>query len=202
MKKFILGFIIGSLIFTTIPVLAVTMLGKAVDTIYPVIIDGERVSKDAIVIEGTSYLPVRVVAETVGYNVYFKGGEILLNKKIEPKFGSKGAFYYKSDWFDIGKRNNNPWDKSTKPELSLFFELDGELYVPYHIFNKYAKLENAGIIISLPGKTECKINYMKGNEKYIPGCQSFVEIGITFVKASELGVKAVIKGNEVWIEQN
>lgn len=49
--------------------LAPSMLGKVVDDAAAVYLDGERLEKDAIIIEGTSYLPVRLLSEKLGLSV-------------------------------------------------------------------------------------------------------------------------------------
>lgn len=82
MKKLLSGFVFGLTMAIAIPVLASNMVGKKIDNVYPIVIDGNRLSKDAIVIEGTSYLPVRVMAEFVGHNVYFENNQVILKRKV------------------------------------------------------------------------------------------------------------------------
>lgn len=82
MKKTLSGFAFGLTLAIAIPVWASGVVGMKVDTTYPVVIGEYRLSKDAVSIEGTSYLPVRVMAETVGYNVYFEQNKVILKRKV------------------------------------------------------------------------------------------------------------------------
>lgn len=82
MKKFIAGFICGALLFSGVSVFAATkspMIGKRVDGVASVIVNGKKLEKDAILIEGTSYLPVRAMTEAIGGKIISaNGGEIQL----------------------------------------------------------------------------------------------------------------------------
>jgi len=81
-KKFILGALFGSFL-VSFTAYAEDIIGKIVDGTFPVFIDGKQVSVDAITIEGTSYLPVRAVAESLGLDVQFTGREIMLEKPVQ-----------------------------------------------------------------------------------------------------------------------
>ena len=61
-----------------------SLIGEKVDGVSPLMIDGNRAAKDVIVINGTSYLTVRVSGEMFGYDVDYEDGTVLLNKKQEP----------------------------------------------------------------------------------------------------------------------
>lgn len=60
-------------------------VGKKVTSTMKLVIDGQQAAKDVIIIEGTSYLPVRVSAELFGYDVEYENRTVYLNKKEEPK---------------------------------------------------------------------------------------------------------------------
>jgi len=62
-------------------------VGKKVTSTMKLVIDGQQAAKDVIIIEGTSYLPVRVSAELFGYDVEYENRTVYLNKKEEPKQG-------------------------------------------------------------------------------------------------------------------
>ena len=82
MKRFIAGFICGALLFSGVSVFAATkspLVGKRVDGVASVIVNGKRIEKEAAVIEGTSYLPVRALTEAIGGKIISaKSGEIQL----------------------------------------------------------------------------------------------------------------------------
>ncbi|WP_010276361.1 hypothetical protein [Paenibacillus senegalensis] len=74
MKKMIVGGLIGAALTVGVSAHAeVTnlMIGKVVDGVFPVKLNGQTLHTEAIVIEGTSYLPVRAFSETLGMEVRF-----------------------------------------------------------------------------------------------------------------------------------
>lgn len=58
-----------------------SLIGKQVEGQVAVIVDGKEISVPAAIIEGTSYAPVRAVAEAVGRNVDWYEGKVLINSK-------------------------------------------------------------------------------------------------------------------------
>lgn len=87
MKKFIAGAIFGAALMVGVTAYADVqgMVGKVVDGVFPVKIEGQTLENEAIVIEGTSYLPVRELAEKAGYEVSFDMEEgIGLKKEVPP----------------------------------------------------------------------------------------------------------------------
>jgi hypothetical protein len=87
MKKIIAGILIGislSLGVTAYADNIVSLIGKKVDGSFPLIINNVRADKDVLVIDGTSYLPVRSAAALFGYDVSFNADlMVVLNKKTE-----------------------------------------------------------------------------------------------------------------------
>jgi hypothetical protein len=85
MKKIILGMLIGiglSLGVTAYADDIVSLIGKKVDGSFPLIINNVRADKDVLVIDGTSYLPVRSAAALFGYDVSFNADlMVILTKK-------------------------------------------------------------------------------------------------------------------------
>lgn len=78
-----MGFVIGAFVMLSGSALAdeISMIGKTVQGQFPVTVDGETLETPAIVIDGTSFLPVRKFGEVTGYEVSFDpDGEIILNK--------------------------------------------------------------------------------------------------------------------------
>lgn len=61
-----------------------SLIGKAIQGQFDVIVSGEKLTTPAIVVDGTSYLPARSFAETLGYKVLFDPeGGIQLEKSTE-----------------------------------------------------------------------------------------------------------------------
>lgn len=85
MKKILIGIMIGAVAATATSAYAdvATMVGKVVDGSFPLIVNGQKAEKDAIVIEGTSYIPVRAAGELFGYDASFSDSKIILNRKGE-----------------------------------------------------------------------------------------------------------------------
>lgn len=87
MKKFLLGLSIGFML--SIPIGAhaqiASMIGKVVDGVFPVKVNGNSIENSAIVIEGTSYLPVRAMGDALGMDVSFNAD---LGIELKSKGGS------------------------------------------------------------------------------------------------------------------
>jgi len=85
MKKFILGAICGALIFGGTSVLAdsLSLVGKTVDGEVPVYYNDEPLVAKAITVEGTSYLPVRTIGNTLGADILYKDGAVYVEKQNE-----------------------------------------------------------------------------------------------------------------------
>lgn len=86
-KKIIVGLLIGislSLGLTTYANDIVSLIGKKVEGSFPLIINNARADKDVLVIDGTSYIPVRSAAALFGYDVTFNSDlMVVLNKKSD-----------------------------------------------------------------------------------------------------------------------
>lgn len=85
MKKFMTGLIAGMLFMVSMTTFAEEIesyIGKVIEGQFPVIVDGQKVDKPGLVIEGTTYLPVRATAELFGYDIAFIDSQVILNKKV------------------------------------------------------------------------------------------------------------------------
>lgn len=83
MKKFFLGLFVGVLLMVSVSVYAdeiESYIGKVIEGQFPVIVDGNEVEKPGIVVDGTTYLPVRAAAELFGYDVSFVDSQVILKK--------------------------------------------------------------------------------------------------------------------------
>jgi len=84
MKKFVFGMFIGLLLAIPLSVASaevISLIGKRVQGSYPVLLNNQRVEKDAIVVDGTSFLPVRTISELFNADVAFVNGEIVITPK-------------------------------------------------------------------------------------------------------------------------
>lgn len=73
MRKYIVGTVFGFILATAFSAHAevVNMIGKVVDGAFPVKVNGAAVDQQAVVIDGTSYLPVRAMGDALGMDVKF-----------------------------------------------------------------------------------------------------------------------------------
>lgn len=82
MKKKLLGTVLVALLIP-LAAHASSFVGKVIEGTFPLYIDGQRVAQDVIVVEGTSFIPVRAASELFGYDVTFDETTrtVLLNKQ-------------------------------------------------------------------------------------------------------------------------
>jgi hypothetical protein len=87
MRKYIIGMFIGVALTISTSVFAedvITLIGQKIQGEFPVKINGEQLEKPAIVINGTSYLPNRAIADALGMDIKFDAdlGIELTNKEV------------------------------------------------------------------------------------------------------------------------
>jgi len=61
-----------------------SLVGKMVQGVFPVVLNDSTLDKQAIVIDGTSYLPVRAAAEALNMNVSFENNTVILKSTNSP----------------------------------------------------------------------------------------------------------------------
>lgn len=74
MKKFVMGLILGVGIMFSVSVYAeevVNYMGAKIEGQFDVKVNGQKIDQPALVVNGTSYLPVRTIAEMFGAEVKF-----------------------------------------------------------------------------------------------------------------------------------
>lgn len=83
MRKYIIGGLIGAALATSFNASAAveSIIGKTVESTAAVKLNGQKLEKDSIIVDGSSYAPVRVIGESLGLAVDFKNNEIVLEKK-------------------------------------------------------------------------------------------------------------------------
>lgn len=125
MKRFFAGIVMGVILTMAVPAIASTIIGKTVGGTFPVYLYGNKLTKDAAVIDSTSYLPVRVLGEALGLDVKFENGQVLLERKQNGD-GKKTLDY---------KINSNVLPiQTTLPDVPAF-QINGEIYVPITILD-------------------------------------------------------------------
>lgn len=210
MKRFVMGVMVGVVLtFPFAGAASTELIGKMIQGTFPLFIDGERAAKDVIVVDGTSYLPVRVSGEMFGYDVSFDevDKEVHLNKQIEETTidtQSTGgeevtvkqdqkiteAYYYRSNVIDI-------WLKDDQEEKLPYLVWDGNVYVPWQIFNNYRTKQNEQVYPNgnkLTINTEESLTYEKDKDYFAFAGKSMIKLSLT-------GYKIEINGDEAWITE-
>lgn len=112
MRKYIIGGLVGFLLavpFTAFGEQISTVIGKQVKSEHAVLVDGKQLDKKAILIDGTTYAPLRAVADAVGYDAAFTNNTVVLsNPSAEgelmttepPVTLPTGEYYYTLDTID------------------------------------------------------------------------------------------------------
>jgi hypothetical protein len=93
MKKFISGVVLGGILATSITVYGEevkNLVGQAIQGTFPVKMDGEVLKNEAVVLDGTSYLPVREIGEKLGMEVKFTPETGIELNRPEPKLDDTG----------------------------------------------------------------------------------------------------------------
>ncbi|MCY9662344.1 hypothetical protein P5G65_11955 [Paenibacillus chondroitinus] len=207
MRKYIIGAIFGILLGTSISAHAevASIVGKVIEGDFTVIINGRTLNNKAIVIEGTSYLPVREIGDSIGYNVSFDQN---IGIKLSPKFDNTGL---QTKYLPMVKINDN-----TEMYNGDFYylESDGNQYAsincligPYSLYwtgrdtgvfhpvnNGKSSVQISDVYIKRADDVTVKLtnDYVKDSEAF-----RYKEIsGMVFVKLSTLGLKAEVKYNE------
>lgn len=207
MRKYIIGAIAGFFLATAVTAHAevVNMIGKVVDGAFPVKVNGAQLQNSAIVIEGTSYLPVREFGESLGMDVKFDANMgIELTQKATPAPTSiptvnveqeaKNAvmnapsYAVKSASLDILNGRDN-----TKVMI-----IDDSVYITANnALGGYVSFDGINTKITVNGKTvsfEGAPNYKTGSDAFMLGAD-------VFVRVSALDLKAEVKDGTLWIEK-
>lgn len=98
MRKYIIGFIAGILVATAGVAAAdtVSMIGKKIQSEAVVTLDGEEIGT-ALIVNGTSYPPLRVIAESVGVGVGWENGVV----KLETQRKQHSLAYWEQTLVDL-----------------------------------------------------------------------------------------------------
>jgi len=98
MKKFsyiLVGMIAGVVLSLSVTAYAdniKSLIGKVVKNEAVVKVNGKEVEKKAVVIDGSSFLPVRAFSDATGYSISFsEQGDILLDKKGDASLSTETA---------------------------------------------------------------------------------------------------------------
>lgn len=198
MKKYIIGAVFGFILSIGVSAHAevVNMIGKVVDGTFAVKVGDNTIDTPAIVIEGTSYLPVRAIGDAIGYTVGFDSD---LGITLTPKAVTQQPFKPKTPLpiQDISRVNILGFLKSG----SNFLELDGNQYVSLSTLlgdNYKIDLKDQNAIITPKDQPDIVINV---SGEYQANIDGFRYQGPAYVKLSVLGLKATVNGDTLIIDK-
>lgn len=141
-KDLVMGFLIGCLLMSATPVLANTVLQKidvALNTI-KVEVNGENLNANNILYNGTTYLPMRAIAEAVGKEVQWEQETMtasIIEKNIDVKIE------------DVNTINNNISYEEFINMFDLRFSIDENgSHIRHFIYNGDLSYENIKNVIS------------------------------------------------------
>lgn len=120
MKKIFFGLIIGLVIGASSSVFADGIIGKKIQNTYDVIVNGKKLDEKAIVVDGTSYLPVRKIGEVTGFSVKF-------DSKVGVTLTGNGGNAALDNEKVSNSSNSNKYQNMSIEELDkIYFDLVGE----------------------------------------------------------------------------
>ncbi|OPH57826.1 hypothetical protein BC351_04840 [Paenibacillus ferrarius] len=212
MKKYILGGITGFLVATTLSAHAeeiTSLIGKTIQGAFPFQIEGKTLGTPAIVVDGTSYLPVRAFGEATGYEVSFNAdlGISLKKKEEQPPLPSpsptpspsatpgpsavgdpsRGYQAIKSVSFSLK-------DEKTKKSTGDFglIQVDGAQYVSLSTVSSFYTISwNEPLVqLSLNGQL---VTLITTNNQYSKGTGAFTYDGTIYINLSMLNLKGIVK---------
>lgn len=197
MKKAAAGFLAGIVITLTATAYAddaASLVGRPVQEALPLLVDGARTARQAIVVRNQSYLPAGTVGELFGYRTEIVDGQILMTEKpADPDFPSAAQ---------PSPSEERPVSGGTvrvgthlfplEPSLGRVEFRNGETYISANLLGAYRGTENGVEVIRLPGQGSVKVDRAS---VYLAGAASYWD-GEPFISLSALGLTAIPDGTE------
>jgi hypothetical protein len=172
------------------------MIGKVVDGTFNVKVGDKTLDTPAIVIEGTSYLPVRAFGDATGYDVGFDSN---LGITMTPKMYTPAPQTPKETLPIKGPITVSMFGNTSS--IDGYLEKDGNQYIPIRgvIGADYSvKYVSPNVIVKEKDKPDIAINV---NNQYQENIDGFTYNGTIFIKLSALGLKATVNGDTLTIDK-
>ncbi|MDD9267160.1 hypothetical protein ACFPES_09015 [Paenibacillus sp. GCM10023248] len=211
MKKYIIGGLAGFLIATTVSAHAeevTNLIGRTIQGAFPFQIEGKTLATPAIVVDGTSYLPVRALGEATGYEVSFDADMGISLKKKEtqpmvptptpspsatpkPQASNDPGSGFQTITTAILSLNEEKAKKSTG-EFGLI-QVDGAQYVSLTTLSSFYTISwgEPMVQVSLDGEL---IGLFASKSQYSQGTGSFTYDGTVYVNLAMLKLKGIVNG--------
>lgn len=220
MKKYVIGGIAGFLLATTLSAHAeeiTSLIGKTIQGSFPFQIEGKTLATPAIVVDGTSYLPVRALGEATGYDVSFDADlGISLKKKEaqppsptpsptstptptpspsatpEPQVPGDPSSGYQAIKTVILSLDDEKTQKSTG-EFGLI-QVDGARYVSLTTLSSFYTVSWGDPMLQLSYGGQL-VGSFATNSHYSKGTGSFIYDGTVYINLSLLKLKGSVNGD-------
>ncbi|MBD2846444.1 hypothetical protein IDH44_14680 [Paenibacillus sp. IB182496] len=104
MKQFILGLVLGAILFTAFSVSAEeikSLVGKKIQGEVRVEFQNQYLMNDGIVINGVSYLPIRELSEILNFSITYRNKTVTINKAEGDVMEEPGFNSASSDMVDL-----------------------------------------------------------------------------------------------------
>lgn len=215
MKKVAAGMIAGFALAVSLSAHAEdvqSVVGRVIEGTLPLRIDGTKADLDAIVVDGTSYIPVRAAGTLFGYQIDYVYGEVVMNKISSGAAGSSGASADSGTASGSGQNVADSVSENVDYTVKSSFltlnsikvrvkDRNGELYVPAALFDKYLSNDGTTLTIKLPNQPAVSFSAYQPYEPGVDGYSDGLERPTIYVKLSALQLKAVVKGNNMTLEK-
>lgn len=189
MRKYMIGIIIGAFLSISTSVFAESLVGQKISEIMPLFIDGKRADKDLIVVNGTSYAPMRAASDLFGYTIKYvpETREVQMKKDI-----SRTVHYVKI------KSVTNTYSKEAND--GDYVLINNEIYVPASVLGS-DNFNYDPTTKTLTGKIG-NID-IKGDQNSDPSKGDpiiFIDAS-PYVKISSVGLKGTFNNGELIIDK-
>lgn len=207
-----IGGIAGFLLATTLSAHAeeiTSLIGKTIQGAFPFQIEGKTLATPAIVVDGTSYLPVRALGEATGYDVSFDAdlGISLKKKEVqptppsptpspsatpEPQASGNPSSGYQAIKTVILSLDDEKAQKSTG-EFGLI-QVDGTRYVSLSTLSSFYTISWGEPMLQLNYAGQL-VGSFATHSQYSKGTGSFTYDGTVYINISLLKLKGTVNGD-------
>lgn len=162
MKKHVISLLVGITMLIAATAYAEeiqSMIGKAVDGEFSVSVNDVTLDKKAIVIEGTSYLPVRAIGEALGTEIYFDADLGIKLMADDATAVTAAVYQLKAEQLEVEKVQLEQDKLKMQQEIAELKRKNGEL-IKQENLNELNQIE----INKMKNELEYKKNRVKGLE--------------------------------------
>ncbi|MFC0216047.1 hypothetical protein ACFFK0_26970 [Paenibacillus chartarius] len=216
MRKYIIGGIVGFTLAFSLSAHAeeaAALIGRTVQGAFPVKLNGQTLPNQAIVVDGTSYLPVRAIGEALGYNIMFDPDMgITLERRTGPE--AQATSPAAPVITETGTSPEAGYKKLTKAVFTLtigdtvktlkksgafdYIDVDGNQYLSIISLSNIYTVSWSDPLFSISLNNRLVASVTSG-AAYAEGTNAFSYDGTTFVNLSALGLHAAIDGDTLVI---